>query len=68
MSTATTVRGRTGERCTVSGRYEFDGYTDGTRSPEPRPEERKIPLAINNIFPPIRSSGKGCHWKLTERI
>lgn len=68
MTTTVTKRYRTGERCEVSGRYDFDGYTDGTRHPEPRPEEKRIPLSVHETFPPIRSSGKGCFWKLTERI
>lgn len=67
LSNSTKTRYRTGERCEVSGRYDFDGYTDGTRTPEPRPEEKRIPLSKTEVFPPIRSSGKGCYWKLAER-
>lgn len=62
------ARGRTGEECEVSGRYDFDGYLDGTHHPEPRPEEKRIPLAKGNTFPPVRSSGRSCYWRLIERI
>lgn len=68
MSTATQTRHRTGERCEVSGRYTFDGYVDGTSYPAPHPQEREIPLSRGEVFPPIRSSGKACYWKLTLRI
>ena len=70
MSTPTQTRTRfkTGETCTVSGRYRFDGYTDGTSSPPPKPEEKEIPLSRGETFPPIRSAGKACWWKLMQRI
>ena len=66
--TQTAVRGKTGQQCEVSGRYDFDGYTDGTRTPAPHPQESRIPLSRGEIFPPIRSSGKACWWLLKERI
>ena len=62
------TRFRTGEVCRESGRYRFDGYIDGTSSPPPTPEEREIPLSRGETFPPIRSSGKACYWKLMQRI
>lgn len=69
MSTvAVGTRYRTGETCVESGRYRFDGYLDGTWSPAPTPEEREIPLGRGETFPPIRSSGKACWWKLAQRI
>jgi hypothetical protein len=68
MTTATRVRGKTGEQCQISGKYEFDGYVDGSTLPAPSPAERKEPIAKGNIFPPIRSAKKSCFWLLTERI
>lgn len=70
MQTATQIgaRFRTGEVCPASGRYRFDGYLDGTKSPPPKPEEMEIPLSKGERFPPIRSSGKSCWWKLVQRI
>ena len=67
METATRTRYKTGETCVISGVYQFDGYTDGTQTPAPTPEERQIPLSKGETFPPIRSSGKACWWKLIRR-
>ncbi len=64
----TAVRAKTGDTCQVSGRYRFDGYLDGTSTPAPHPEEVQIPLSRGERFPPIRSSGKACWWRLMERI
>jgi hypothetical protein len=67
-TTTTQTRFRTGERSQVSGRYNFDGYLDGSRHPTPHPAEQAIPLSKGEIFPPVRSAGKPCWWKLVERI
>ena len=39
----------------------------GTRYPQVRTDEKRIPLAKSDSFPPIRSAGKGCYWRLAER-
>ena len=57
------MRFKTGQQCTSSGRYQFDGYTDGTTTPSPTAEEKIIPLKAGETFPPIRSCNKGCFWK-----
>lgn len=57
-------RFKTGQTCTTSGSYVFDGYIDGTTWPSPTPEERVIPLNRGDTFPPIRSTSKGAYWKL----
>lgn len=62
------ARFRTGQQCVESGRYDFDGYLDGTSMPAPRPAERRIPLSRGETFPPISSAGKACWWRLVERI
>jgi hypothetical protein len=67
MATTTAVRGKTGERCPESGVYRFDGYTDGTSWPTPRPEEKEIALSTGEVFPPIRSASKACWWVLVRR-
>lgn len=46
------TRYRTGQKCEASGQYRFDGYTDGSSAPAPRPEEREIPLSRGETFPP----------------
>ena len=55
---------KTGEKCTTSGSYVFDGYTPGPSSPEPTQEERVILLSRGETFPPIRSANRGAWWKL----
>lgn len=56
-------RFRTGQTCTKTGKYQFDGYLDGSSTPAPTFEERIIPLSNGETFPPIRSSNKGAWWK-----
>ena len=57
------MRYKTGETCPTTGKYQFDGYTDGKTTPSPTMEEKVIPLERGETFPPIRSSGKACYWK-----
>lgn len=58
-------RFKTGQRVETTGTYEFDGYLDGTWTPAPTAEERRMRLeASRDTFPPIRSCNKGCYWKL----
>lgn len=61
------ARFETGTKCTTSGSYVFDGYTDGTNSPSPTQEERVISLKNGETFPPIKSQNKAAWWKL-QRI
>jgi len=58
----------TGQSCPVSGKWVFAGYLTGGYEPPPSVSERQIPLSEGEIFPPIRSAGKGCFWRLTEYI
>lgn len=57
-------RFKTGQVCETSGNYDFDGYVDGTWTPAPTAEERRIPLSSGETFPPVRSSEKAAWWKL----
>jgi len=59
-------RFKTGTTNPVSGVFVFDGYTDGTSTPAPSNEERVIPPAKGETFPPVKSVGKGCFWKLSR--
>lgn len=63
MATTTTYRGKTGETALYTGRYAFDGYTDGTTTPTPTSEERIIPLQRGETFPPVKSSKKSAYWR-----
>ena len=56
-------RFKTGDKCDTSGRYQFDGYTDGTSTPTPTANEQIIPLDVGDTFPPVRSSNKAAWWK-----
>jgi hypothetical protein len=56
------ARYKTGEECPKTGRYRFDGYTDGTSTPQPTTDEMVIPLSKGENFPPIRSQNKAC-WR-----
>lgn len=57
------ARYKTGEKAPYASTYTFDGYTDGTWSPTPTPEETKIRLSLDEVFPPIRSANKGAYWR-----
>lgn len=59
-------RFKTGQTCDTSGNYVFDAYVDGTppSTPLPTANERVIPLSKTETFPPIKSTNKGCWWKL----
>lgn len=56
---------KTGQTCETSGTYDFDSYVDGSTSPAPTSEERRIPLSKGETFPPVRSSGKAAWWKMS---
>ena len=63
----TTSRGKTGEKCSVKGTWQFDTYLDGKTVPTPTVAERQIPLDVHETFPPIRSASKACWWELVRR-
>jgi hypothetical protein len=56
-------RYKTGEKAPRTGIFDFDGYTDGSNSPAPTTDERRIPLATGEVFPPVKSSNKGAWWR-----
>lgn len=62
--TSTKTRFKTGEKSPRRGRFQFDGYLDGTSYPPPTQEERIIELEADETFPPIRSAKKACWWKV----
>lgn len=57
-------RYKTGQLSPASANYDWDGYTDGTKTPSPTNEEKKISLSKDEVFPPIRSCNKGAYWKM----
>ncbi|HEY0069273.1 MAG TPA: YjzC family protein [Chloroflexia bacterium] len=58
------MRYKTGQEAPQRGRYQWDGYTDGTYTPRPTAEELEIQLERGENFPPIRSCNKGAYWRL----
>jgi hypothetical protein len=54
---------KTGRECPRTGKYQFDGYLNGSWLPSPTPEEMEIQVAQGGAFPPIRSQNKACWWR-----
>ena len=59
-------RFKTGEISPANANYDWDGYLDGTWSPSPTANERRIPLDRGDRFPPINSCDKGAFWKMSS--
>jgi len=59
-------RFKTGEKSPTRGDYTFDGYTSGPATPVPTSEEQRITLDKGEVFPPIKSTNRGAHWKLAR--
>ena len=57
------ARFQTGDCCIAAGRFQFDGYVDGSREPAPAAAEQQINLEEARVFPAIASAGKPCWWK-----
>jgi hypothetical protein len=63
---AAPYRGKTGEVCSQSGCYRFDGYVDADCTHVPGLPEMEVPLSTGETFPPIGSTWKACWWALIE--
>ena len=59
-------RFKTSQVCETSGTYTFDGYEDAGARPQPTANERSIPMRAGEKFPPIRSTGASCWWRLAQ--
>lgn len=57
---------KTGQISPANAYYEWVGYSDGTYTPYPTAEERKIHLEKGEVFPPIKSCNKGVFWRMTS--
>ncbi len=66
MESISSQRFYSGQRCTQSGRYCFDGYVDGSRSPAPDVHEAAIEVRDGGRFPVIESVRKPCWWLLVD--
>jgi hypothetical protein len=57
---------KTGEIADRSGVYRFAGHLGGGMGCHPTAEEKEIPLAKGERFPPIRSCQKGAQWEFVR--
>jgi hypothetical protein len=55
----------TGQRCTTTGEYVFDGYTDAAESPLLSEEQKSISVNAGATFPTASEACKGAYWKFT---
>ncbi len=53
----------TGQVCSTTGEYEFDGYTDSSSSPLLNDEQRHIAVGAGKVFPSATPGGKNAYWK-----
>jgi hypothetical protein len=53
----------TGQACTTTGEYEFDGYTDSTSIPALTDDERRIAVSAGKPFPHASAAQKTAYWK-----
>ena len=57
---------KTGEKSPADAYYKWVKYMDGTYTPTPTQEEKKINLEKGENFPPINSCDKGAIWRMTS--
>jgi hypothetical protein len=55
----------TGQVCTTTGSYEFDGYTDMSTLPRLTDDDRQITVNAGKPFPPASLDVKNAFWKFT---
>ncbi len=55
----------TGQVCTTTGGYEFDGYTDTSTLPTLTDDDRQITLNAGKHFPPASLDAKSAYWRFT---
>lgn len=66
MYVAMRTRNKTSEICGRTGRYEFDGYLDGSSEQLPALEEMEIYLYAGEVFPMITKQWRACFWVLSD--
>lgn len=55
----------TGQVCSTTGDYEFDGYTDTSTLPLLNEEQRRISVRAGSTFPAASDASKSAYWKFT---
>jgi hypothetical protein len=68
MTIAIGLRFKSGDICVERGRYEFDGYLDGSSELLPAFEEMEVVLPSGQLFPLIRDRSRGCFWQRADDI
>jgi hypothetical protein len=55
----------TGQVCSTTGDYEFDGYADASSLPLVTDDEKRIAMNAGKPFPPASADDKSAYWKFT---
>ncbi len=55
----------TGQLCTTTGGYEFDGYTDASTDPLLTDADKQITVNGGQPFPSASVAAKSAYWKFT---
>jgi hypothetical protein len=55
----------TGQICSTTGNYEFDGYIDGTSQPLLVDDDKRIAVDAGKPFPQVASKGRDAYWRFT---
>ncbi len=68
MTTEYGHRFKSGDVCAANGRFEFDGYLDGSSELLPFLEEMEVALKPGHVFPLISDRSKACYWSNTNEV
>lgn len=55
----------TGQVCSTTGDYEFDGYTDASTPPLLNEDQKRISVHAGARFPTASDEAKNAYWKFT---
>ncbi|HVY28245.1 MAG TPA: hypothetical protein VHB79_16930 [Polyangiaceae bacterium] len=55
----------TGQVCTTTGSYEFDGYTDTSSLPILTDDDKHITVNAGKPFPSASPDAKNAYWRFT---
>jgi hypothetical protein len=53
----------TGQACTTTGEYEFDGYTDTSSLPCLSLDEQRLVVNAGSAFPTASGEVKSAYWR-----
>jgi hypothetical protein len=55
----------TGQLCTTTGSYQFDGYTDTSTQPLLSDDDKHVTVSAGKPFPHASADAKSAYWKFT---